>query len=134
MATNCSINVKTKNNEILSIYVHNDGYPEHMVRTLYEYYDSLKKAEAIVALGDLSSLNKRLEPIGDHTFSNFETGTTIAYGRDRGEKGTKARKLSNIDQIISEYKFNYYYEDSNWYFITQNGHRKLLSDILSNIG
>lgn len=56
--------------------------------------------QKLIALGDLSSLAPRLEPIGDHDYENPEHGVTVAYSRDRNEKGTKAHESESYSDAM----------------------------------
>ena len=68
------------------VYCHWDGYLEHNGRILFDHYDSAK-ANHLVALGNISSLDKNIEiPEGvEHSFDKSAKGITVFYGRDRGE-------------------------------------------------
>ena len=73
-----------------SVYCHWDGYLSNNGKILLENYDSAK-ANHLVALGDLSSLDKNVTiPDGaEHSFQVPLDGVTVFYGRDRGEHGTE---------------------------------------------
>lgn len=70
----------------LAIYCHYDGHPTGVGRTLFSNYGS-ENIEALINLGSLSSLGRKLEPYeGEaHSFDNPAPDTTVAYHRDRGE-------------------------------------------------
>jgi len=110
-----------------SVYCHWDGYLEHNGRILQEHYDSAK-ANHLVALGDLSSLQSQ---IGEaHAFSYldlpedqiqaFKAATAnmcTFYGRDRGEEGTEFR---------SDLTFEAFFEravgcGAEWYYVMRDG-------------
>lgn len=96
MGTRSAIIVKV-GNLYKGIYCHWDGYPTHNGKILLEHYNSQERVEALIALGDLSSLRENLAPPEGvvHTFDkpymenphdNYShTKVTVAYGRDRGE-------------------------------------------------
>ena len=42
----------------------------------------------------------RLEPTGDHDYENPEHGVTVAYSRDRNEKGTKAHESESYSDAM----------------------------------
>lgn len=75
------------------IYCHWDGYPSHNGRILLEHYTDVKKVKALMALGDLSSLAPDLGEKHDFDvpYDKQPKNMCMAYGRDRGEKGTKMR-------------------------------------------
>jgi hypothetical protein len=77
MATRSNIGVQLANGDLVSVYCHWDG-ASHLP-TLKKYYNTQELAEQLVSFGDISSLS--------------ETGTTVYYGRDRGEQDTNPTVL-----------------------------------------
>lgn len=89
--------------EVESVYCHFDGYPSGVGRTLLEHWTDPEKVNRLIALGDLSVLGAEIGKRHDFDSHlgtyNYETGEregssvpagenwTLAYGRDRGEKG-----------------------------------------------
>lgn len=61
MSTRSYIIVRAAGGTYRRIYCHFDGYLEGVGATLINYHDSDASAQAIVNLGDLSSLNRRLD-------------------------------------------------------------------------
>ena len=93
MSTRSLIGATRPDGSVLAIYCHFDGYPEHNGRILARHYTDAAKVEALIALGDLSSLGPE---IGEkHPFNERPDGVCTAYGRDRGETGTEARSYSS---------------------------------------
>lgn len=86
MGTQCSI-IYVAANGVKSITCHWDGYPEYMLDMLSRNYKDSRKVRALIALGDVSSVQERVapEPGEEHTFSKPAKDTTVAYARDRGE-------------------------------------------------
>lgn len=104
-----------------SVYCHWDGYLSNNGKILLEHYDSAK-ANHLVALGDISSLDRTVEiPEGvEHTFDNPVKGITSFYGRDRGETGVEFVThldfnsfLEHCDNCGAEYY--YIMKDGVWY-------------------
>lgn len=104
-----------------SVYCHWDGYLSNNGRILLENYDSAK-ANHLVALGDLSSLDKNIDiPEGaEHSYQVPLDGVTVFYGRDRGETGTDFQVdhsfqefLKRVDACGAEYY--YLMKDGVWY-------------------
>jgi hypothetical protein len=109
-----------------SVYCHWDGYLEHNGQILQDYYDSAK-ANNLVALGDLSSLQSQ---IGEaHPFGHYNSGMSADeynakfrdmctfYGRDRGEENVEFK---------SDLTFEAFFEraigcGAEWYYIMQDG-------------
>jgi hypothetical protein len=115
MSTNSSVSVKI-GDKVKTIYGHWDGYPSWVGRILKESYNSQEKAEALVALGDFSSLDHSIEAPEGHSFDKPIDGYTVFYGRDRGEDDVEAKVYNTIDEAIREYsqEFNYFWDGDKW--------------------
>jgi len=130
MGTRSRIAVMHGNNA-KSVYCHWDGYLEHNGALLNEYYDSAK-ANHLVSLGDVSSLNKT---IGEkHPFSYIGVMSaneydaqygemTTFYGRDREEKNVDFQTSTSFEdffELCDKCGAEYYYVMQNgvWYFGT----------------
>ena len=128
MGTRSTIGVVDENGFVKAIYCHWDGYPEHNGRILRDHYNTPSKILKLIALGDLSVLGPEIGR--KHAFSEFELpevergvyralteGWCTAYGRDRGEKGTKAQKYKDIFEFIGDDRgqdFTYVYVNGKW--------------------
>lgn len=110
MGTRSTIAVKLGNGQFASIYCHYDGYVDHNGQLLQKHYQDEESVKNLIALGDISVLGKRVNPIGEHSFSEPEDGTTVAYGRDRGESDTEA----TISDYPMSNEFVYIYQDGEW--------------------
>lgn len=104
-----------------SVYCHWDGYLENNGRILLEHYNSAK-ANHLVALGDLSSLDIGVEiPEGEtHSYQVPLKGVTTFYGRDRGEEGTEFQVDHSFESFLERAKgcgaeFYYIMRDGEWY-------------------
>lgn len=104
------------------IYCHWDGYPEGKLGVgykLHSIYNTQEKVEALVELGDLSSLRDKLspEPGTIHTFDKPQTGVTVAYGRDRGEKDVAykvGKTVLEVEDLISDFAYSYVFKNGSW--------------------
>jgi len=112
MATRSRIGMEQPNGEVRSIYCHWDGYPEGVGATLQEHYTNPEKVEALIALGDISSLSRCVSvniPGVTHTFDNPDPDVTVAYHRDRGEEFRAPRVDSSVEAFsrsdIEEYGY-----------------------------
>lgn len=87
MSTCSYIGIRNPDKTIKAIYSHWDGYVEHNGRILFENYKDKEKIVALLALGDISSLDKDVAPAEgvEHSFDNPAEGVVVAYHRDRGE-------------------------------------------------
>lgn len=111
MSTRSIIGVTQKDLTIKAIYCHFDGYLSGVGQTLADHYQDPAKIEALINLGDLSSLG---EEIGEkHEFGvKIEEPWCTAYGRDRGEQGTEAHEVNSVGELVglaSEYGAEYVY-------------------------
>lgn len=131
MATNASIIRKTETGKFEGIYCHFNGYLAAVGTRLQNHYQDPAKVAALIDLGDISTLGERVEPVGPHTWLNPEKGTTLAYGRDRGEKGTEKQTADTAEQLAEEIGARsevYVFADGAW---THNG-RPLAELVINN--
>ena len=103
MSTRSRIAVVLPNGRFISVYCHQEGYPEGVGWMLAEHYGTAELALALVALGDLSRLRQRLAPPEGiaHTFDNALACVTVAYGRDRKDKGAGAVRSVNFTALVA---------------------------------
>lgn len=125
MSTRSAILIKRNRNTYEGIYCHSDGYPSHQLPRL-AHYDTQEKVEALITLGDLSILGARLAPAeGEiHTFDYEKRaeGVTVAYMRDRGDKGSEATtfNVQNVEDLKAKCLDNmdaehiYYWNGKKW--------------------
>lgn len=121
MSTRSSISIKTPDGKYRGIYVHNDGYLSYNGRVLKEHYTDVDKINRLIDLGDISSLGERVEPIGEHSFDKSERGTTIAYGRDRGETDVDFKVVDELKSIPDNYDSEYDYVWDDGWKLLENG-------------
>jgi hypothetical protein len=137
MGTRSDIIVHRADGTWKRIYCHWDGYLDGVGKTPFEHYNTQKKAEALVALGDLSALGKRIGKkhpfdapsacVGtDYSKTNpaYEAyrkkyeGMCLAYGRDRGEKDVDGVVGDSLDAVWpashSWTEFTYVWNDGAW--------------------
>lgn len=125
MGTRSRIIAKLSNGKYKFIYCHWDGYPENNGRILNDHYQDQSKIDALIALGDLSSLG---EEIGEkHGFDKRpEESICTAYGRDRGETGTEAKSAHSLTRAVKEAgesgaEFVYIWDGQRWEITTPEG-------------
>ena len=117
MATRSNIAVKMNDGTFKKIYCHFDGYVSHNGVMLLEHYNSQERAEALVALGNISYLRPSIECPSGHSFDYPVAGYTVAYGRDRGEKKQEAQIIhkSNTNCLEVDEEYLYVWIDDAWY-------------------
>ena len=128
-ATRSQVGVVDKNGNIISTYVHLDGYPNGVGQTLKKHYDGAKTKQLLKIAGKdgISVLDREIKGAPGHTFDNRVKGQTLFYGRDRGDKGGNMimkGKLDKIEDYIksTEVKFGaeyvYLYDENSrkWFY------------------
>ena len=129
MGTRSAIAMKTEDG-IRSIYCHWDGYVDHNGRILKEFYSTDEKVQALLDLGDLSSLRQEIgEP---HTFDRHQAepeldmfdNWCLAYGRDRGETDVEAKTFDDVKTWVESManswcEYFYLWDGRDW--IVSNG-------------
>lgn len=119
MGTRSAI-ARQNGNSIEAIYCHWDGYISGVGKVLSSYYDEAEEVQALIALGDLSSLGGKLSGTKEHSFGKPEDNVCVAYGRDRGETGTSAKLFKTVQEFVSEMshsgcEYFYYFDGDNWF-------------------
>jgi len=116
MATRSTIAVEQEDGTVKAVYCHFDGYLEGVGAKLKAYYNTLERANALVALGSISCLREKLEGTENHTFDTPEENVTIAYHRDRGEKLThyNSRSISHWTNSGNFEEYNYIFQNGVW--------------------
>lgn len=102
MATRSTIAVRHADNTVSQIYCHWDGYLEHNGKILRSFYTTLEAAEALVAGGDMSSLDGTIEK--------------CEYYTQRGEE-LNIRKFASIGDYArnrQDEEFNYLWDQGQW--------------------
>src|ERR1039457_5023374 len=98
------------------IYCHSDGYVTGVGKMLVENFTDPAKVSALIDLGDISYLEENLVPTESHSFDHPQEGVVVAYGRDRGETGTKAVQGKTIKAVAKkiDHAYLYVFEDGHW--------------------
>jgi hypothetical protein len=93
--------------------VHNEGKPKIMLPVLCENYNNAEKALELISLGDLSSVNEKINPNHDlpHYMENRQMDVCFAYHRDRKEdwERVKPKTVPNFESLPKDaylYVFN----------------------------
>ncbi len=137
MSTRSNIGIINADGSVLTIYCHSDGYPSGVGVTLLEYYYTEDKVRELLKLGDLSSLGNVIGEKHDFDWGG-EYGSDwdkrrgdprynmcLAYGRDRGEKGTQASRHPNVKEACSfcdnDYAYFFNPAENRWSFRKYDG-------------
>ena len=94
MATRSAIALQS-GESFLAVYCHWDGYPSHQLPILRNQYKTVKQAAALIAPGDLSTLQAssdwQLEPIAE---------PRPLYYKERGESNVSPRSFASFSELI----------------------------------
>ena len=115
MSTRCHIGIENADGTITAIYCHNDGSRKAVGGVLATHYTDVEKVQRLIKLGDISSLGERVDPTGDHSWREPETGTTVSYHRDRGEN-LRPGIQTTWDKIIDGLSYAYVFSEGRWYW------------------
>jgi len=80
MSTRSSITLRDSAGKYHQIYCHFDGYPSHHAPILTESYDTFEKVEKLIALGDISVLDRSSDAPEGHSYENQIDGTWYLDG------------------------------------------------------
>jgi hypothetical protein len=136
MGTRSNIIVKRASGGWHRIYCHWDGYVSHNGRILAKHYNSQKRAEALVNLGDLSALGSTLgrkhpfdaprmfSPNSTEISAAYEDyqkrfgNMCLSYGRDRGEKDARGLAFETLQAAFPEpetwAEYVYVWDGAQW--------------------
>lgn len=145
MSTRSFIAKQTGEDEYLTVYCHSDGYLTYNGALLLDCYNTPERVDELLKLGDLSYLAESLYPNPDypHSFDYGErqSGVTVAYGRDRGDKDVAAVRMTmaQLDDPNNWTEYVYIFTQENeWkYFAaghSQDGLRDVAEDLEAEYG
>ena len=115
MGTRARIGIQHKDNSVLSVYHHWDGYPEWLGRILKTHYNSKEKASELIDGGDMSCAwtterwNKDLNEFGGATRNEEGTEYGPQYYSQRGEECPPRYDDSIFDYLEKDNNEEYAY-------------------------
>lgn len=138
MSTRSAICIEDAPDKFRGIYCHFDGYPDHVGTTLADHYNSRDQAEALLALGDLSSLGERVapDPGESHSYGKAVPDVTVAYHRDRGERLRPAAEGVSWKDMATEMGASYCYvwrDGAGWFCAEIFGDDQVLIPIVDTL-
>ena len=125
MATRSNIAIVNQDKSISSIYCHWDGYPEYVGKLLLNHYTTSDIVNELLKLGNLSNLDKNVNPTETHTFDKPQDGVCVAYGRERGEKDQEAIVFEDLGEFEdsasnSWVDYQYLFDNGKWSYRNVN--------------
>jgi hypothetical protein len=127
MATRSRIGIQLKDDSILSVYCHWDGYPQFNGAKLVEHFNSYDKASELIDGGDISALwtnvgwnNETLDEVGPLYYSS------------RGED-----LAPRLDSDLCEYllpdgaeEYHYLFTNGEWVCYNMNCYEQKLPEVV----
>lgn len=121
MSTRSSITVQTAQGKFKTIYCHFDGYIDHHGPILLGHYNSQERAEALVAAGDIRSLERNLPG-------------TRAIDVGTGDRACEVypnsppRTGDSLRSVFERQEYNYVWMDGEWFVGPTPDHLVSLTD------
>lgn len=127
MSTNSSVTVKHSDGKYWSIYGHWDGYFDSVGQTLHDHYNSQELAEALVSLGDFSTLHKFMDNPSGHSYDTPATDRSVFYHRDRGEdwEDTQPNIGDTHIEAATIQGYDYLWDGERWLVISDHNEELL---------
>jgi hypothetical protein len=112
MSTRSRIAIENQDGSVTSIYCHFDGYTDGVGKMLEKWYTTQAKVEALIELGDISSLD-------------MTPTSTVAYARDRGEDLVQS-KYNRVEALFdmgfnSGVEYIYCFTKSGQWLVSDDG-------------
>jgi hypothetical protein len=124
MATRSNIGI-LEDGKVKAIYVHYDGYPSGVGKTLLENYTDKTKIKDLIDLGSVSFLQANITKPEGHSFNKPTKGYTVFYGRDRGEKGMEPQTYDSVRDVQdNDYTYIYDTDTAKWFWTDNYGDGK----------
>ena len=140
MSTACWIGRITNGDSGLAIYCH-DGRPSTTGRNLAEHYTEEWQVDAIISLGNLSTLGVRLEAVAGASVPGMDGITadiTRAYHRDRGDEWRQNRPrefTGGVEGFFADENlrgdYKYLWTQAYGWLASERGQRADLQDLLT---
>ena len=120
MATRSRIGIQLKDNSVLSVYHHWDGYPSWLGRILNTHYNSRELASELIDGGDMSCAwtnerwNKDLNEFGGATSNKEGTEYGPQYYSQRGEDCPPRYDQTREEFLSDGEEFSYIFTSAGW--------------------
>ena len=127
MATRSRIGLRLKNESILSVYHHWDGYPQWLGVTLEQKFNTFDKVAELIDGGDISCCDS------DSDWNLNKVDNHVQYYNDRGEKTEPRLDLNEQDYLSNGEEYAYIFEpNGKWVCYDLHYPKPQLASIPSN--
>ena len=109
MATRARIGIQLKDQSILSVYHHWDGYPDWLGRKLVEKFSDRQQVVELIDGGDMSSCDTNAG------YNNETRQQGPLYYSERGEDCPPRLDESLTEFINNGEEFGYVYQNGEWF-------------------
>ena len=98
MATRSAIGYRKLDGSVRAVYCHWDGYPQHQLPILEEHYNGIRKVQALIRPGSMSSLRTR--QVWEHGNMLLEDGRIVrdAEGFTRYDNDRNPQPLYHVER------------------------------------
>jgi hypothetical protein len=122
MSTRSAIIIENEDGTAEGIYCHSNGYPSNNGKLLLKHYKDEAKIRALIALGDISSLDAEIGEKHPFEYDQRPENVVTAYHRDRNEPwhqvqpktGTLAAVTTTIIGMDAEWVYVYSVTKGAW--------------------
>ena len=127
MATRSRIGLRLKDDSILSVYHHWDGYPQWLGVTLEQKFNTFDKVAELIDGGDISCCDS------DSDWDLNKVDNHVQYYNDRGEKTEPRLDLNEQDFFANGEEYAYIFEpNGKWVCYDLHYPKPQLASIPSN--
>tara|TARA_B100000925_G_scaffold261744_1_gene218614 strand:+ start:168 stop:587 length:420 start_codon:yes stop_codon:yes gene_type:complete len=113
MGTRSRIGIELKDNSIMSVYCHWDGYPSFNGRVLREHYTTVEQVRDLIDGGNISSLHTNA---GWNNETLPKTGPLYYTMRGESIEENEPRLDKDMEEFFSDgEEYSYIFRNGNWF-------------------
>mgnify|MGYP001468519218 FL=1 len=113
MATRSRIGIQLKDESILSVYHHWDGYPSWLGRALTTHYNTKEKVAELIDGGDMSCCWSKQRWTKDGKSEETDTYGPEYYS-DRGDDTPPTLHMNQAQFFAAGEEYSYIFRDGEW--------------------